>query len=209
MNLFSLFPVLSIGITRSAGFFGYLDRISPLEALILIAGVVLLIIELFIPGFGIAGATGIVLLAIGIALTASSPLEALILIMVLVVLVAIVLLLLLRSARKGRIAHNMILHLTSSRDQGYRASEDSAFLTGLTGTALSDLRPAGVAELAGKRFDVVTQGTFIPRGTTIIVIQAVGRRIVVETVRGAGAQASPASQTGQASRTGHDQDRAK
>ncbi len=179
MNLPDLSSVLSQGIVHSAWFFSYLDRIDPLEALILIAGVILLVIELFVPGFGVAGGTGIVLLLIGIGLTAGSPLEAFALILVLALAVSIMLLLLLRSARKGRLARNLILHLSNSREQGYRATEDGSRLVGLSGIALSDLRPAGVAEIDGQRLDVVTQGDFIRRGTTIQVIQAAGRRIVV------------------------------
>lgn len=179
MYLPVLSSVLSQGIVHSAWFFSYLDRIDPLEALILIAGVILLVIELFVPGFGVAGGTGIVLLLIGIGLTAGSPLEAIALILVLALAVSIMLLLLLRSARKGRLARNLILHLSTSREQGYRATEDASRLVGLSGIALSNLRPAGVAEIDGQRLDVVTQGDFIRRGTTIQVIQAAGRRIVV------------------------------
>lgn len=187
MNGYALSEIISAGLFRSAWFFGYLDRIDPLEAVILVAGVLLLVIELFVPGFGVAGGTGVVLLLIGIALTAGSPLEAFALILVLIVLVSVLLLLLLRSARKGRLARNLILQLTSSRDHGYRATEDHSRLVGQSGVALSDLRPAGVAEIGGQRLDVVTEGGFIRRDTAIKVIQVVGRRIVVE----AAAQADP------------------
>ena len=52
-------------------------------------------------------------------------------------------------------------------------------LLGATGTALSDLRPSGIAEIEGRRVDVVTSGEYLPRGETIEVISDEGYRRVV------------------------------
>jgi len=47
------------------------------------------------------------------------------------------------------------------------------------GVALSDLRPAGVVEIDGKKFDVVTSGEMIDTGSCIVVKAVEGLRIVV------------------------------
>ncbi|MGI6297902.1 MAG: NfeD family protein [Saccharofermentanales bacterium] len=181
MNIFSVLIPAAGSIVRTPEFFSYLDRLQPLEIVLLVAGVILLVVEMFTPGFGLAGGTGVVLLVIGIILTAGSPLEAIALVLILIVLVSIMILLLLRSARKGRLARNMILHLKSSKDKGYRSSEDKSALVGQTGTASSDLRPSGVVDLDGERLDVVTQGSFIRRGTKVRIIEVTGNRVVVAT----------------------------
>ena len=54
---------------------------------------------------------------------------------------------------------------------------------GPTGIALSDLRPAGVAEIRGRRVDVVTEGEYIEAGASIEVIHDEGYRRVVRRVR--------------------------
>lgn len=181
MNIFSVLNLAASSIVRTPEFFSYLDRLKPLEIVLLVAGVILLVVEMFTPGFGLAGGTGVVLLVIGIILTAGSPLEAIALVLILIVLVSIMILLLLRSARKGRLARNMILHLKSSKDKGYRSSEDKSSLVGQEGTATSDLRPSGVVDLDGERLDVVTQGSFIRRGAKVRIIEVTGNRIVVAT----------------------------
>jgi membrane-bound serine protease (ClpP class) len=54
-------------------------------------------------------------------------------------------------------------------------------LMGRYGTAISDLRPSGTADLEGDRVDVVSDGEFITRGSPLEVIRVEGRRIVVKT----------------------------
>jgi hypothetical protein len=57
-------------------------------------------------------------------------------------------------------------------------------LVGMTGTALSDLRPSGIAEIDGERVDVVTSGELLRRGEAIEVVRDEGyRRVVRRTTR--------------------------
>ncbi|MGC3958884.1 MAG: NfeD family protein [Verrucomicrobiota bacterium] len=51
-----------------------------------------------------------------------------------------------------------------------------------TGTALTQLRPSGVAQINGQRVDVVTEGGLIERGTSVKVVAIEGARIVVRAV---------------------------
>ena len=52
-------------------------------------------------------------------------------------------------------------------------------LRGATGSAITTLRPAGVAFLNGDQYDVVSDGEFIPAGREIYVVHVEGRKIVV------------------------------
>jgi membrane-bound serine protease (ClpP class) len=53
-------------------------------------------------------------------------------------------------------------------------------LIGLSGNALTNLRPSGSALFNGKRYDVVSRGDFIDKGTTVTVVSVDGNRIVVK-----------------------------
>jgi membrane-bound serine protease (ClpP class) len=55
---------------------------------------------------------------------------------------------------------------------------------GKRGTALSPLRPAGIAELESERVDVVSQGEYIEANTPIEVVRVDGNRIVVRRASG-------------------------
>jgi len=62
---------------------------------------------------------------------------------------------------------------------------------GAIGTALSDLRPAGVADFEGHRIDVVTEGDYIATGERVEVIRAERYRRVVKRAPGGQAADGP------------------
>jgi membrane-bound serine protease (ClpP class) len=63
-------------------------------------------------------------------------------------------------------------------------------LLGQTGTALSPLRPSGMALINGQRVDVVTEGSMIEPGTAIKVVALEGLRVVVRALPAAASSQS-------------------
>jgi membrane-bound ClpP family serine protease len=55
-----------------------------------------------------------------------------------------------------------------------------ADLIGKSGEATTDLRPSGSARFNGKRYDVVSRGEYISKGSTVTVLSVEGNRIVVK-----------------------------
>jgi len=162
--------------------FSFLDGIQVYQIVILLLGLILLIIEIFTPGFGIAGGTGLVLLILGIILTASTPLEALVMIVILLVILGLVLTVVLHSAARGRLSKTLILKDSLNKESGYIGTEDLEYFIGKEGTALTVLRPAGTAEFEGIRLDVVSEGDYIPKNSKVKIVQVAGRRIVVKKI---------------------------
>ena len=69
----------------------------------------------------------------------------------------------------------------NSSERGYSASEGGLTdLLGKAGTALTNLRPAGMIDIEGRRIDVVTGGEYLPKGTEVKIIRVEGNRVVVE-----------------------------
>ena len=58
-------------------------------------------------------------------------------------------------------------------------------LAGQEGIALNVLRPSGTAQIEGRKYDVVTEGTIVEKNARIRVVQVRGDRVVVEPVRNA------------------------
>ncbi len=64
----------------------------------------------------------------------------------------------------------------------YVTSANFRSLLGEVGIASSYLRPAGVALIAGKRVDVLTEGSFVPAGNAVEVTRVEGARIFVRGI---------------------------
>ena len=65
---------------------------------------------------------------------------------------------------------------------GFISAEPRADLVGKTGTTLSELRPVGIAEIAGERVDVTTEGEFVHAGVPVTVVRAEGMRVLVRPI---------------------------
>jgi len=160
--------------------FSFVQNIQLLQAVLLTIGLVFLIAEIFIPGFGIAGIIGIIIFIIGILLTVNTIFEALIMFLFLLLILAIVLIIVIRSATRGRLSKKLILNADVGVEDGFTAVEDMKVFLDKEGMAVSTLRPAGIGVFNGVRLDIVTKGDFIEEGTKIKIVAVEGRRIVVE-----------------------------
>jgi membrane-bound serine protease (ClpP class) len=66
--------------------------------------------------------------------------------------------------------------------EGYVSAALRADLVGQEGVAVTDLRPAGTATIAGERVDVVTEGEFVNQGSPVRVLRSEGYRHVVRSL---------------------------
>lgn len=150
-----------------------------------IVGVVLMVLEAFMPGFGVAGISGIVVEIIAVTLTWTNhgPVAALGMLLVILSVIAIAISMSLRSATNGRLSKSrLILHETESNEAGYRSTEDMEVFLGREGKATTVLRPTGIAEFDGVRLNVVSEGEFIAMGTSVRIVRIEGSRILVRPV---------------------------
>ncbi len=164
----------------------YLGGVGVWPVVLVVLGIVLLIVEMFVPGFGIPGVAGAISSIAGIILWARTWEEALIVSACVIVVLLIALMVVVRSAQKGRLARSRFILNESMRfGAGYAEDFSEEKLLGQTGTALSELQPAGIGLFDGKRIDVVSDGEFIPRGSPIAILRLEGRRIIVGRTPGA------------------------
>lgn len=150
-----------------------------------LAGLGLLVLEMFMPGFGVPGVSGIVLLLAGAVLVGIKHglLAAIGLIVIIVALVAIMLSVALKSAADGRLSKSkLILHESESSREGFLSSGDMSVFLGREGETRTALRPSGIAEFDGVRLNVVSDGVFIAQGVRVKIVRVDGNRILVHTV---------------------------
>ncbi|HLF94456.1 MAG TPA: NfeD family protein [Planctomycetota bacterium] len=74
------------------------------------------------------------------------------------------------------------LTLKASLEGGVPSARDGSDALGREGEAQTDLRPAGIVLIDGKKIDVVTSGEPVDKGRRVRVVQVEGNRIVVRAI---------------------------
>lgn len=146
-----------------------------------VVGIALLVVEFFMPGFGLPGIAGLLLLAVSVVFTwmehgAYAGLGATVAVLA---LGSASVMIFLKSATKGRLSRSpLMLHDNLTTDE---AADMDKYLykTGLTQTVL---RPAGIALIDGDRVNVVSAGEFIENGAPVRVEEVEGSRVLVQKI---------------------------
>jgi membrane-bound serine protease (ClpP class) len=166
-------------------FFGQsIAGFAGMESMVLfVVGIILLVLEMFVPSFGILGILGIAALIFGITMGAYDTGNALQSLGIAVLVASVFIIVFAYIFRRKGIWNRFILRDQLTAEQGYVPNAGRQSWLDQEGVALSELRPAGVAEIGGQRVDVVTSGEFVERGKPLRVISADGTRIVVKEIQ--------------------------
>ena len=164
-----------IALTLFFGSSYVLQLASVLEILLFIIGLGLLLAEIFIiPGFGVAGISGIVLIfaSIFLSLLGSKPFIDMEMVSIAIIQLSGAMLfallgmfVLVKYLPKSRLFNRLVLSQSEKAEQGFVSYPSEKDLIGKTGIAYTTLRPGGTAEIDGKRVDVVADSEYIDKGT--------------------------------------------
>lgn len=183
------FPILA-AITAAVLYFAplYLEGLAAnWEVLVALAGFVLIALEIFVvPGFGVTGISGIVLVVFGLTVSMlgndgfdfsglNSQEIAMSLAVVLVAMVGGVLLFIFtgQSLAKSPAFSKVVLKTSMSSGEGYISAESNLQqLLGRTGTAITVLRPSGKVEVDGVVYEARANNGYIENGREVIVIRS-------------------------------------
>lgn len=146
---------------------------------LLIAGFVLVGIEMALPGFGFPGISGIVSLVLGIIFTADSVSEGIVMAIIIIVILGIMLAVAMTILGSKKMKSPMVLREDVKGEQGFLESSDLEYLVGKEGVATTDLRPAGKGKFDGIEFDILSGGSYIRKGQKIVISRIKDNKLVV------------------------------
>jgi membrane-bound serine protease (ClpP class) len=184
------------GIIALVLFFGssyILQLASIVEILMFIVGLGLLLAEIFIiPGFGITGISGIVLIfaSIFLSLLGNKPfidMESISIALIQLsasVLVALAgIFVLAKYLPKSSAFNRLVLADAEKAEHGFVSYPSEKELLGKEGIAYTTLRPGGTAEIDGRKVDVIADSEYLDKGTKIRVLRVEGIKVVVTAVK--------------------------
>jgi membrane-bound serine protease (ClpP class) len=182
----------TIGVIALTLFFGssyILQLASVLEILLFVIGLGLLLAEIFIiPGFGVAGISGIILIfaSIFLSLLGSKPFIDMEAVSIAIIQLSSAMLfallgmfVLVKYLPKSTRFNKLVLSESEKAEHGFVSYPSEKDLIGKIGIAFTTLRPGGTAEFDEKRVDVVADSEYITQGTKIKVIRVEGIKVVV------------------------------
>lgn len=182
-----------ISLTLFFGSSYILQLASILEILLFVIGLGLLLAEIFIvPGFGITGISGIILIfaSIFLAMLGSKPFIdmeavsfAIIQLSGAMLFALIGMFFLVKYLPKSTAFNKLVLSESENAEKGFVSYPSDKDLVNKEGIAFTTLRPGGTAEIDGRRIDVVADSEFIQQGTKIKVLRVEGIKVVVTTLK--------------------------
>lgn len=193
------FPLV-VAIVASVLYFAplYIDGLAAnWEIIIFFIGVILLILEIFvIPGFGIAGISGIVCVIFGLVMSLIDNVnfnfervrlpdvgEAVFTVFLGLLTTFFSILYFSHKIGSRGLWGKLALKTTQEKESGFvGVPTEQQSLIGKSGIAATDLRPSGKVEIDGKRYDAVSNyAGFIAKGTPISVVRYETGQIYVES----------------------------
>lgn len=174
-----------IGLAAALLFFGsqWLTGFAGwLEILLFCGGLLLIVLEMYTPGAGFFGISGLLAILASLFFTLGGGVGALNVLALSIVVAVVVFALILKRLPNSKLWSKLILHQAETTLEGFVSANDYRFFLGKTGTVITLLRPAGVVDVEGTHLDVVSEGQFIRTGVTVEVIKVNGARIVVRPV---------------------------
>lgn len=173
------------GILLSAAstyaYFQMVDFDHWLPVVLFVAGLFLIMAEIFIPDFGLIGILGFASLVGGLYLTSGDVTQLIQDLSIAIIITACLIIYLLKKGYSIANINRLVLHSTDGGETVYK-SDESKIQVGSTGVAETTLRPSGKASFENDDdlyYDVLSTQGHISKGSPIIIEKISGTKISV------------------------------
>ena len=171
-----------------------LGQAGSFEIIIFIVGVILLILEIFIiPGFGVAGISGIILIVLSLILSMQDFIiptvdwewgiffKNVLNVGVSFVISIFIMMIIAQALPKASFFQRLALNAAQNTSEGFTVQDEAEInkFIGKKGISVTTLRPSGKAEINGEVVEVVSDGEFVEKGTNIEVIDVTSNKIII------------------------------
>lgn len=149
---------------------------------VLVLGLTAIIMEVFIPSFGLIGLAGLYLSINGLlAMPGLGNPYTILLVSILLAMIisAILITLFLKNGVNGRFVLNNKVGVKTGLDAKGSLKE----LEGSPAVVIKTLRPAGIIEINGSEYDAISKGDFINIGENVIVEKVEGSKLYCRRIK--------------------------
>lgn len=158
-------------------------KMNWIPAVLLSVGLIFMLIEVFVPGFGFFGVTGIISIIAGIVVRIVNGLnvtQSVMMILLVIAVFALFGIIMVQSAKHGVLGRTGLFENKTSISTDYNEPDKAMRkLVGKTGKTVSPLNLGGKAKINGKIYDVISINSYIEPNTRIKVAEIKDNTIMV------------------------------
>lgn len=170
-------------ITASIISFGVYFGVPQIDVsifLVFLLGISLLIVELYVPDFGVIGIVGFLAMVLSIYLKTGDFTQLVYLVLGSIAVAFIIIVYFLKSGKDLNISPGFVLNEAMSNEKGYSSEKDYSFLVNTNGLVISDLRPVGRAKFGEDTYEVISTAEMISSGELVTVVRVQGAKVYVK-----------------------------
>lgn len=177
--------VLSIlaGSFADSSFARLFTEMNAITIILFVLGIIFCAVEMCVPGFGVFGIMGTLMIIAGIIVRVVCGGDLMMLLyMVIIALILFVLMFFVFSKliTKSRLSKTPFFSVDPAVSEGKtEGTKDFSALVGTVGIAQTALHPVGKAILDNQTVDVVARDGFVPQGAEVECVEVEGTRVVV------------------------------
>ncbi|MGB6178159.1 NfeD family protein [Carnobacterium sp.] len=171
-----------LAVGSFAGYFFLNGNGEWFPIVIFVLGILLLLLEVFIPNFGVAGVLGGLLLFGGIYLNYGDAGQSLFDLSIAGIISVVLAIILLKKGYSFGNFKKLILEENMTKTSGYSSSKDYTDYLGKRGITTTTLRPTGKVAFDEIELDVLSSGEQIESEVFVEVIKVEGSKIIVRRV---------------------------
>uniref|UniRef100_UPI0040577BA0 NfeD family protein n=1 Tax=Acetatifactor sp. TaxID=1872090 RepID=UPI0040577BA0 len=149
---------------------------------LLIVGLVLVGVEMTIPGFGLPGISGIICIIAGIVMTAKTVSDGIVMVIIIIVILGVMLAVIMTMLGAQKTRAPIVLRDNVKGEHGFLNSSDLEYLVGREGITVTDLRPAGKGNFDGVDFDILSESRYILKGQKIRISKVRDNKLIVTEI---------------------------
>lgn len=152
---------------------------SFLAFVIFMVGVILMVLDIYLPDFGVTGVLGLIISGTGLYLYLDNWLTVLFLMIAGFLVVVVTGFIYLRLGQEIAISPALILHQSLDKQSGYLSRNNYEALLGKKGQVTVDLRPVGKGLIDQQEYELMSIGDYIIKGAWVTVVKVSNGSIYV------------------------------
>ena len=145
-------------------------------------GLIMIALELLIPGFGLMGIGGFLFIILGINSAVGRLIISINSLLIFISVMVVVIFLVVKRAFKSKRIKSIVLQTSIDKDYSDTSIENKSNLIGKRGVTTGTLRPTGYAIIENEKVDVLSEAGLIEAGAEVEVVEVRENKIYVRRV---------------------------